>query len=164
MERFWKRVDKDGPLSLDRPDLGPCWVWTGNIRTGWGKEPGGYGRFSVSPERSMLAHRMAYELSIGPIPEGKVLDHLCHGPSCPGGACLHRRCVNPDHLEAVTQRTNVMRQPNTGTETHCPHGHAFSVENTYITPKGGRQCRQCKTEAMRRFNARNPGRNHHATD
>lgn len=136
-ERFWAKVDLDGPNG--------CWLWTAK------KTPGkhaGYGVFAITAHVQPMAHRYAYELLVGPVPEGLVLDHLCRV----------RNCVNPVHLEPVTQRENIMRQLNTGTETHCPHGHEFTPENTYVAPKGYRQCRECKTAATRRFNAAHPNR------
>lgn len=81
--RFWAYVP-------DRPDDG-CWLWTGHTN-------GSYGVF-WDGERHRLTHRFAYELVLGPIPEGLVLDHLCRTP----------RCVRPDHLEPVTQQENVRR-------------------------------------------------------
>lgn len=87
-----------------------CHLWTGSIhRTG-------YGRITVKDAetgrwRPELAHRVAYEEYVGPIPDGLVLDHTCHDPaSCRGGwSCLHRRCINPAHLEPVTPHENLMR-------------------------------------------------------
>jgi hypothetical protein len=84
-----------------------CWHWRGSVdRSGYGYLTGG-GRLSGKP-----ASRQAYQLFVGSIPEGLVLDHLCHtlDPDCVGGAeCLHRRCVNPLHLEPVTNGENVRR-------------------------------------------------------
>jgi hypothetical protein len=105
----------------------------------------------------MYAQRVAYELEVGPIPKGKALDHLCHNAdlSCLGGAgCLHRRCVNPRHLEPVTMRENTMRGRGHGSETHCPSGHPYDDFNTYVYPRGGRGCRVCRADAMQRFLAR----------
>lgn len=101
VERFWKKVSKDGPVPAQRPEIGPCWVWEGTIT------PKGYGQLWVST-RTSLAHRFAYELLVGPIPEGLTIDHLCHNDSgCRGGNdCPHRRCVNPAHLEAVPAGVN----------------------------------------------------------
>ena len=90
-DRFWSKVQKQ--------ESG-CWIWTGT-RT----RDGGYGQIRlpglyaplIGPMR--LAHRVAYELLVGPIPAGLVLDHLCR----------NRRCVNPAHLEPVTQRVNIQR-------------------------------------------------------
>ncbi len=85
-------------------DLGyttPCWIWK------HGKNKGGYGRVSGSK----YAHQIAYEKAYGPVPAGLVVDRLCHNAdkSCPGGPCKHRRCVNPDHLEAVPPGQNSER-------------------------------------------------------
>ena len=83
-ERFWRKVNK-----TDR-----CWLWTGALT---GK---GYGSFGQTPPGgSVLAHRFAYIREFGAIPDGLVIDHLCR----------ERRCVNPAHLEAVTNRENVVR-------------------------------------------------------
>lgn len=96
-ERFWAKVDR-------RAD-DECWPWLGSI-TGVG-----YGNLKRG-EKNSSAHRLAYELVVGPIPEGMTLDHLCHTNdlACSGGvACPHRRCVNPAHLEVVTLTENVLR-------------------------------------------------------
>src|SRR4051794_29354457 len=103
--RFWSKVEvSDG-----------CWLWLSGLNQY------GYGRFSVA-RRMCLAHRYSYELNVGPIPEGLVLDHLCRTP----------RCVRPDHLEPVTQAVNLERglRPRgvahwNGRKTHCHKGHAF---------------------------------------
>lgn len=80
-ERFWEKVDKSGD----------CWEWLGSRV--WG-----YGQFHVSePKRTSLkAHRFAYELAVGPIPEGLIIDHMCH----------NKGCVNPSHLRPVTDKQN----------------------------------------------------------
>lgn len=82
-----------------------CWLWTGSVN------PNGYGAFGVRPNQPRYAHRVSYELFVGPIPEKLTIDHLCHDPlSCrEGNVCPHRRCVRPEHLEAVTLRTNIRR-------------------------------------------------------
>lgn len=94
--RFWAHVNKGGG-----PDA--CWPWTGGL------QDGGYGQFGTKGER--LAHRIAYGYLVGPIPDGLVLDHLCHtnDPDCPGGECEHRRCCNPQHHEPVTRGENIAR-------------------------------------------------------
>jgi hypothetical protein len=95
------------------------------------------------------AHRVAYEMLVGTIPKGLDLDHICHnGSGCGGGeSCPHRRCVNPDHLEPVTHRENMLRGETVAAmharKTHCIHGHEFTPENTRIKRDGSRNCRAC---------------------
>src|SRR5690606_9229059 len=99
--------------------------------------------------RETTPHRAAYALTVAPVPDELEVDHLCHtrDTSCPGGAaCLHRRCVNPYHLEPVTPRENTLRAPNslTGANSRrgeCPKGHPYDDENTRIRPGGSRQCK-----------------------
>lgn len=93
----------------------------------------GYGRVQADGT-GHYAHRFTYEYRHGPIPEGLVIDHLCR----------NRACVNPDHLEAVPQRINVLRGERAGIRaTACPRGHSYTSENTYTNPQGGRACRTC---------------------
>jgi hypothetical protein len=125
--RFWKRVA--------RTDA--CWLWTG-ATTGYG-----YGQFYLGlGQRRVRAHRFSYELLVGPIPDGLVLDHLCRV----------RLCVNPAHLEPVTQRENILRGEGTSAhharQTHCKRGHEFTPENTYVR-RGMRTCRQCHRAKIR---------------
>jgi hypothetical protein len=100
VRRFWAKVDRD--------DSG-CWLWTGATTAN------GYGRFRVRRDSRwthVMAHRWAYEAANGPIPDGIYPDHLCHtnDADCPGGtSCPHRRCVNPDHLDAVGDEENRRR-------------------------------------------------------
>lgn len=130
--------------------LGPCWMWTASVNEkGYGKFREYLGRGKA---RSWLAHRFVYVLSIGPIPEGFQLDHLCHtvDESCPGGpSCPHRRCVNPIHLEVVTPGENT-RRGVPARKTHCIHGHEFTPENTYVR-RGQRRCQTCRMEARNSF-------------
>ncbi|WP_396021799.1 HNH endonuclease signature motif containing protein [Bacillus cereus group sp. BfR-BA-01522] len=81
---------------------------------------------------------MSYEMLKGPIEEGMVIDHLCR----------NRKCVNPLHLEQVTQRINLLRGEGMSAEnvkkTHCPQGHEYTEENTYISKAGSRYCRKCR--------------------
>jgi hypothetical protein len=131
VERFWSRVDKAGPVPKVRSDLGPCWMWTG------AKRSGKYGHLLDDHGKSVAAYRFAYELANGPIAAGLHLDHLCMNPPC----------VNPSHLEPVTQRVNNQRAGGIAgvnmRKTHCPFGHEFTKANTYIRPNGSRMCRTC---------------------
>lgn len=124
--RFWIKVDKSGD----------CWLWTA------GRTPEGYGKFWLDG-RTVLAHRVAFELGHGPIPDGLQLDHLCRV----------RHCVR--HLEPVTVRDNLMRGPGTlaainAAKTHCRNGHEFTDANTYRPPDGSRMCRECMRAKDRR--------------
>jgi hypothetical protein len=124
LPRLMKWVEPD-------PDTG-CWNWTG------AKDRHGYGRISIRPDGTKFTHRVAYELLIGPIPQGLSLDHLCRNTSC----------CNPAHLEPVTHAENVRRGAS-GPKTHCPRGHEYTPENTYVrtrSGKGSRECRTCQRE------------------
>lgn len=87
-----------------------------------------------------LAHRVFYEHHVGPIPLGLTIDHLCKVT----------RCVNPDHLEPVTQRVNTLRGDGPSAvnarKTHCPHGHEYTPDNTYVRKAGGRICKTCSQQ------------------
>ncbi len=93
LERFMKFVSPE-------PNTG-CWFWTGSINYG------GYGEFWLNARR-WRSHRVAYELFVGPIPEGMTIDHTCHRPDeCRSGdACVHRGCVNPEHLKPMLEIDN----------------------------------------------------------
>jgi len=120
--RFWSKVNKTET----------CWLWTGaeGVR--------GYGNLYVNG-KFRAAHRLAYELLVGPIPEQLHLDHLCR----------IRMCVNPDHLEPVTPHENVMRGMSPAAiavrENKCQRGHEFTPENTIRVGTQGRRRRQCRT-------------------
>jgi hypothetical protein len=131
-----------------------CWPWRGH------RTEDGYARFGGDGD---LAHRVAYELMRRPIPAGLVVDHTCHNADadCPGGpTCLHRRCINPAHLEAVRQGDNVLRSRRTmphrnAAKTHCPQGHAYDDTNTRHTfTTTGRQRRDCRACGRERTQAR----------
>jgi len=131
-DRFWKKVNKAGPLPVARPELGECWLWTAYL------DKKGYGRFARDTNhRNYGAHRWVYENEVGPIPGGLVIDHLCRV----------RHCVNPSHLEPVTTGTNTLRgtgpMARNARKTACTHGHPFDEANTYTDSRGTRHCRTC---------------------
>lgn len=123
--RFWEKVDKE--------IAAPCWQWLG------GGYP--YGHFFLSKTKPIGAHRFSYLLHRGPIPPNLQLDHLCR----------NKKCVNPDHLEAVTAQVNMLRGPTLAARNAqkitCVHGH-----NDWrpASTRNGRQCRACGREWMRK--------------
>jgi hypothetical protein len=133
-QRFWPKVDKSGPNG--------CWVWTAFE---YGK---GYGGINIGGGRIDYAHRVAYRLVVGPIPDDLQLDHLCR----------NRRCVNPEHLEPVTTRVNLLRgEGPTGQrarQTHCKYGHPFDEQNTRRHSRyGTRVCKRCDADHQARLRA-----------
>jgi len=123
-DRFWNKV-------AITPS---CWLWTGATAGD------GYGAFRIG-DKLMIAHRVVYEMLIGKIPEGLQIDHLCR----------IKKCVNPNHLEAITQQENLLRGDTLAAkkskQTHCIHGHEFTKENTYRRPTTlTRSCKTCKRE------------------
>lgn len=130
IDRFWAKVDV-------RPDA--CWEWQGAT-----SGTDGYGRFWIASRLGVLPYRFAYELLVGPIPDGLQPDHVCR----------NRACVRPDHLEVVTSRENTLRgfgvTAVNAQKTHCAHGHPFEGHNLIIRscPDGSRRvCRTCANRA-----------------
>lgn len=108
---------------------GECWVMNVSLTSN------GYAQVMFN-KKSALAHRASYEIHIGPIPDGAVIDHLCR----------NRACVNPSHLEPVTTFENNARGEGVTrlnlAKMRCPRGHPYDAENTY-EHKGKRYCREC---------------------
>lgn len=142
---FWLKVDRNGPIPEHRPDLGPCWLWTGAVTCD------GYGKIGWREEgarHQTLAHIVGYRMQGGSLPAGTEHDHLCRV----------RRCVRATHLEPVTRRENALRGVSfsavNAAKTHCDRGHAFDEQNTGSREKGRRRCLACQRDAVRRYKAR----------
>lgn len=114
-----------------------CCMWMGHVSTG------GYGSTKFRG-RSISAHLLSYNVSIGPVLGGLELDHLCR----------NRRCWNPDHLEPVTHLVNVRRglMGRQREKTHCIHGHLLNGENLLIRSNGTRACKTCRLTRLRAYN------------
>jgi hypothetical protein len=127
---------KDRLAAYSQTKENGCIEWSGSRN--WG----GYGRIGIG-KKILSAHRVAYEEFVGPIPTGMVLDHLCR----------NRACINPAHLEPVTQRENNLRGENDRVVLHraktCAKGHTLTQQ-----PNGRMSCRQCNREAVRRYQQR----------
>ena len=127
LDRFWPKVTKS---------VAGCWEWNAY------RLPNGYGRLPIwirkQGWRNVYAHRLSYVIAKGAIPDGLTIDHLCRNP----------KCVNPEHLEAVSQQINTLRGVGPGAvnarKTRCNRGHEFTPENIYWDKGGrGRSCRTC---------------------
>lgn len=138
-ERFWERVDKDGPIPEHRPDLGHCWVWTAR-RIAWG-----YGGFWVN-RRNMAAHRFSWELHNGPIPEGLWVLHACDNPPC----------IRPDHLFLGTVIDNNLDKLRKGRQAKGETHGAYTKPERRVRQTGSQHGRakldEIKvTEILRRY-------------
>ena len=130
-------------ITIDR-ETG-CWNWTGS-------KTDGYGYASVNG-KLWRVHRFVYTKLRGPIPDGMVTDHLCR----------NRGCSNPDHIEVVTNRENVIRgigiSAKNLTKTHCPHGHPYGP-TTIVRGSPTRVCLTCRRAYDKRRRALSPRRNY----
>jgi hypothetical protein len=117
-------------LSNISVDANGCWNWGLTI------DNQGYGRIGLKQKKG-LAHRIAYQELVGPIPDGLVLDHLCR----------NRKCCNPSHLEPVSNRENILRGTSqsaiNSAKVCCTNGHEFDAGNTRYDKLGKRHCRKC---------------------
>lgn len=124
--RFWAKVNRNAPNG--------CWEWTA------AQDGHGYGQLQLRAvsKTPIKAYRLAYEMFVEIVPEGMTIDHLCR----------NTLCVNPEHMQAVTMRTNILRSDGVSArharKTECINGHPFTPENTYCPPgRVHRMCRAC---------------------
>ena len=146
---------RDRPLGEDRPrvkilprclvDENGCWIWTGALSST------GYGAVRWEG-RIWNTHRLLYIDLVGEVPKELTMDHLCR----------NRACCNPQHLEPVTQRVNILRGRGVTAENiakdACVHGHRFTVEITIIEKTGGRHCKTCREKHIKAWRERNRDR------
>jgi hypothetical protein len=138
IDHFWTQVNKNGPIPEHKPELGPCWLWTGRT------DPAGYGRYSYQGI-VLQAHVFSWNLHKG-LPMNQQTrqdvakiqrDHLCRV----------RNCIHPEHLEQTDRKTNILRgigkPAQNSRKEECEFGHG--PENLRYTPKGkgGRRCLEC---------------------
>jgi hypothetical protein len=137
IERIEAKLIKDGA----------CFVFTG------AKQSRGYGSIGINGKKTALVHRVIYEHYIGPIPDGLTIDHLCR----------NRLCCNPEHLEAVSNKTNILRgegpTAKNRRKTHCKRGHLLAGDNLVkrALMVGKRDCRECRN-LLRRVSDRSARR------
>lgn len=117
----------------DRGYKTPCRIWQRAL------SGGGYGLRRINGKLRQV-HIVEWERVHGPVPAGLDLDHLCR----------QRACAEVTHLEPVTRRENLRRGIKGELATHCPQGHPYDADNTYINPRGWRRCRTCHRERERR--------------
>lgn len=119
-QRFWNKISVS--------ESG-CWEWQAAKKSGYG--------YYKSSGKTGRAHRIAYAILVAPIPDSLVCDHLCE----------NKGCVNPNHIEPVTDRINIMRGPAPSSmnakKTHCIRGHKFEP-GSYYSSQGWRDCKKCK--------------------
>ena len=128
--------------SKSRRTRSGCMEWRGATQSR------GYGSVCIGAKKTALAHRVAYFLHHGGIDAALTIDHLCR----------NRRCVNPAHLEQVSNRTNILRgegfSATNARKTHCDAGHALAGDNLIVKARGSRNCRECQRESERRSAAK----------
>jgi len=134
--------------------MSDCIIWHKSLRAA------GYGQ-TFFQGKVMKAHRAAWIKVNGPIPKGMILDHMCHneaaakGECTEGGVCIHRACVNVEHLRMVTQRENILGGlQSIDVKTHCNQGHPFIKENIMVRKNGKRECAECNRVRARAVWAR----------
>lgn len=137
----------DRLLANVKEDEHGCWIWTGYCK------PAGYGQITPGKDewhsRTAYTHVIAYHFLVGPVPEGKQLDHLCRV----------RRCCNPEHLEPVTSGVNTKRGQAPHVVAHrenrCIKGHLLDAANSYVNPTTGwRRCRTCRAAYMKAYRSK----------
>jgi len=119
-------------------DQNDCWNWKLWI------SPLGYGQISFK-DKTELVHRVSFQVFIGKIKKNLEINHICR----------NRKCINPEHLETVSHRENLLKGDTIAAKndqkTHCLNGHKFTPENTCINPSGERSCRICKNRRQRSY-------------
>lgn len=131
LERFMDKVVVDEETG--------CWLWTAQVNAK------GYGRFSVRAGETHVAHRWIYEKLVGPIPEGHWLDHVL------ARGCVHRNCVNPEHLEPTLPRENIMRSDRTVASVNAAKTSCGGRGGPLEFFSGSRRCRPCTRTRQREW-------------